>query len=248
MSYYVNDLYKWFSKFNNKTLKIKGEELNFEVELNKKSLLHLIGVHYISKNSKYLRGSDLIKKVIEGNYNDQKIIEQISRNNPQMVNSFKSRLSSLKPFLENLENARLVEVTKGNTKLKSNYLALQSKDKDFLLLGLASNDYEDYFETFIIENSDSYFKNTTINEPVKSITEILDDGTEVPFSFDEEKERIYNQARLNREIKKYDDIRRNNRLTEEPKSLVNEMKKLGKQAKESNKDMNNKEINKDMEI
>lgn len=248
MSYYVNDLYKWFSKFNNKTLKIKGEELNFEIELNKKSLLHLIGVHYISKNSKYLRGSDLIKKVIGGNYNDQKIIEQISRNNPQMVDSFKTRLSNLKPFLENLENARLVEVTKSNTKLKSNYLALQSRDKDFLLLGLASNDYEDYFETFIIENSNSYFKNTTINEPVKSITEILDDGTEVPFSFDEEKQKIYSQARLNREIKLDDEIKRNNRLKEEPKSLVNEMKKLDKQVKESNKDMNNRNTNKDMEI
>ena len=139
-------------------------------------------------------------------------------------------------------------MTNKGSKLKSKYLAYKMQDGKNCFIGIASNNIEDYFETFIVRQDDLYFKNTTINEPIKSITEILDDGTEVPFSFDEEKERIYSQARLNRKIKKYDDIRRNNRLAEEPKSLVNEMKKLGKQAKESNKDMNNKESNKDVEI
>lgn len=191
MSHKVNDLYNWFSQFNDRAIKIKSNNLNFEVNLNKRSLLHLIGVHYIFKNPKFLRGSDLIKEVINKGYDDKKIIGLIAKNNPHMVRSFKVRTKNLRPFLENLENARLVEMTKNNTKLKSNYLAMQSKDKDLLLLGLVRNDYEDYFETFIIENSDSYFKNTTINEPVKSITEILDDGTEVPFSFSEEKQKQY---------------------------------------------------------
>lgn len=201
MSYYVNDLYKWFSQFDSRTIKIKGESTNFEVELNKKSLLHLIGVHYISKNSKHLRGSDLINKVIKTDYDDQKIADLISKNNPQMVGSFRSRLNNLKPFLEDLENARIVEMTKSNTKLKSDYLALQTKNNRVLLLALGSNYYEDYFETFIVRQDDLYFKNTTINEPVKSITEILDDGTEVPFSFSEEKQKQY-QLENNQTINK----------------------------------------------
>lgn len=224
MSYYVNDMYKWFSKFNNRTIKIKGEELNFEIELNKKSLLHLMGVHYISKNYNYLRGSDLIKKVIGGNYDDQKIIEEISKNNPQMVNSFKNRLINLRPFLENLENARLVEMTKSNTKLRSNYLAMQVKNNETLLLGLASNEYEDYFETFIIEKSNAYFMNTTINEPVKSITEILDDGTEVPFSFSEEKQKQY-QLENNK----------GNQTINKKKSFRDEMISWQEKANDSNK-------------
>lgn len=201
MSYYVNDLYKWFSQFDNRTIKIKGESTNFEIELNKKSLLHLIGVHYISKNPKHLRGSDLVNKVIKNDYDDQKIVDLILKNNPQMVGSFRSRLNNLKPFLEDLENARIVEMTKSNTKLKSDYLALQTKNNKVLLLALGNNYYEDYFETFIVRQDDLYFKNTTINEPIKSITEILDDGTEVPFSFSEEKQKQY-QLENNQTINK----------------------------------------------
>ncbi|WP_099950152.1 PBECR4 domain-containing protein [Ezakiella peruensis] len=231
MSHKVNDLYNWFSQFNDRIIKIKSDSLGFEVNLNKRSLLHLIGVHYIFKNPKFLRGSDLIKEVINKGYDDKKIIGLIAKNNPHMIRSFKVRTKNLKPFLENLENARLVEMTKNNTKLKSNYLAMQSKDKDLLLLGLASSDYEDYFETFIIENSDSYFKNTTINEPVKSITEILDDGTEVPFSFSKEKQKQYQLE--------------NNQTINKKTSFRNEMISWQEKANDLNKieiDTNKKEL------
>lgn len=234
MSHKVNDLYNWFSQFNDRTIKIKSNSLGFEIDLNKRSLLHLIGVHYIFKNPKFLRGSDLINEVINKGYDDKKIIGLIAKNNPNMVRAFKVRTKYLRPFLENLENARLVEMTKNNTKIKSNYLAMQSKDKDFLLLGLASNDYEDYFETFIVRQDDLYFKNTTINEPVKSITEILDDGTEVPFSFSEEKQKQY-QLENNK----------NNQTINKQKSFKDEMISWQEKASDLNKteiDANKKEL------
>lgn len=237
MSYYVNDLYKWFSQFDNRTIKIKGESTNFEIELNKKSLLHLIGAHYISKNPKHLRGSDLVNKVIKNNYDDQEIVGSILKNNPQMVGSFRSRLNNLKPFLEDLENARIVEMTKSNTKLKSDYLALQTKNNRVLLLALGSNYYEDYFETFIVRQDDLYFKNTTINEPVKSITEILDDGTEVPFSFSEEKQKQYQLE--------------NNQTINKKTSFRDEMIGWQEKANDLNKieiDTNKKELDKERDL
>lgn len=196
MSYEIKNLLNWFKNFDNNIIAIKTENHTFNLDISIKYLPHLLGLHYTGICKKgFLLYDDLKEKT------DEDIYQLIYKNNIQMVKSVKNRIKYFKYFIENIENSTLYEVTKKNTKIKSNYLMLKIKDNKSLQLCIVTNDiYGDYFETFIVDKSDKYYQNSNIKEKIISI-ERWDEKKLVPFSFknffqneQKEREKIMNKT------------------------------------------------------
>ena len=152
-------------------------------------------MQYAYKNPTNVRGKNILRQIEKENYSDSDILKNIEINNPDRLDSVKDRVKYFKAFMENLEQSNVVEMTNPKTRLKSNYLMIQIDDNTVMQLGIKNLDYEDVFETFIIEKDNLYFKDTTINEKVISIEKYNEDGELETFSFKEnsdiEKENEY---------------------------------------------------------
>lgn len=79
-------------------------------------------------------------------------------------------------------------MTNKSTNIKSNFLGVDLDNSNYRMLGIVSTPYDNYLETFLIQDNDLYFRNSKIEDPVISITEILEDGKEKLFSFDEDRQ------------------------------------------------------------
>lgn len=181
----VQETIKWWNRYNHENISINGEKTSFKVKINDNSLPHLLGIQYINRNSKSQKGKDLLNYVIKNRLSDSEIYSLIQNNNSEYLDKVKDRINNFKSFMENLENGRIVEMTNPNTRLKSNYLIVQTEDNYIMQLGIKNIGYEDVFETFIIEKNNLYFKNTTINEPIISIEKYNENGELEKFSFRE---------------------------------------------------------------
>ena len=190
----VQDTIKWWNKFNQENISISGKTTNFKIKINDNSLPHLLGIQYINENYKVARGKDLLNYVSKNRLSDEKIYSLIQKNNPELLDSVKNRIDSFKFFMENLEKGMIVEMTNPNTRIKSNFLIVQTEDNCIMQLGIKDIGYEDVFETFFIRQDNDYFKNTTLNEPIISIQKYNEKGELEKFSFREtpEVEEIYN--------------------------------------------------------
>lgn len=197
MSYKVQEIFKWFNQFNKEEIKIKGENKEFEIEINNKSLPHLLGLQYMEKiNNQNSSGRRIYNYVRNNNLSDENILKRVSINNPHMTGNVRRRINTLQYFLENIENGYIVEKTDKSGKLKSNYLIIQTKDNFILHLGLKQDEIEDrienftvfekdtYLETYFSRNDNKYYKGSQIMEKVTGLYRYNEDiGLYENFSF-----------------------------------------------------------------
>ncbi|VWL84976.1 hypothetical protein [Oceanivirga miroungae] len=186
--YKIKNLLLKYNEYFNREYRIETTN-NFKIDftLDFGTFCHLMGLHYAlpGKSPASIVGTNIMKK----NLKDSQIFNNIKTNNANNLKSVKSRINKIDDFFNNLENSFIVSKTK-KTGLKSIYLVVQIENNNFLELGIANNLSTGYFlETFIIESSDKYFKNSNINYNIKSIYE-LKNNIPIPFSFNKLKENI----------------------------------------------------------
>ena len=183
----IQNILNWYNNFNNKTINIVGLEKEFTIDIDNKNLAHLLGLQYIN-NTGSIKGRRLYNYIKNSNLSDEQIYQSIASTNPSKLSSVRDRVDNIVGFLKNLHNAKIYEMTNVNSRIKSKFLGVDINDASIRMLGIASTDYEDYLETFLVRTDDLYFRNSQIEDPVISITEILADGKEKLFSFDENRQ------------------------------------------------------------
>lgn len=220
MSYKVLETIEWFKQFNNKELKIYGETKIFKIKLFYSNLPRLLGLQYFFKDKKSkFPSTRLMKYLYRNKISDEKIIKRVFYNfGNKTANNVYLRINNLKSFLENIENANIVNRTYKKSEINSNYLIIETKNdnNEKLQLGINidesdGNSGKGYFETFFIRNDNLYFKNTKVYEKILKLTEVLKDGEEISFSFnDEVREKLldeyleksfYNLIEVDREVR-----------------------------------------------
>lgn len=183
----IQNILNWYNNFNNKTINIVGLEKEFTIDIDNKNLAHLLGLQYIN-NTGSIKGRRLYNYIKNSNLSDEQIYQKIASTNPSKLSSVRDRVDNIVGFLKNLHNAKIYEMTNVNSRIKSKFLGVDINDASVRMLGIASTDFEDYLETFLVRTDDLYFRNSQIEDPVISITEILEDGSEKMFSFDEKRQ------------------------------------------------------------
>lgn len=184
----IKNIIKWFEDFDNKNIKIVGLENEFQIKLNINALPHLLGLHYINKNYRKTSGRDLLSYLKGNTINDSEILNKIKSNNENQLIHVQARINNLVPFLKNLHNSNIYEMTNKSTNINSDFLGVDLDSSNYRMLGIVSTPFDDYLETFLVRKDDLYFRNSKIEDPVISITEILKDGKEKLFSFDEDRQ------------------------------------------------------------
>ncbi|HEL1757004.1 MULTISPECIES: PBECR4 domain-containing protein [Streptococcus] len=190
-TYAIKEILDWFSNYNKNDVIIKTPSKEFEIEIKNSNLPHLLGLHYSSDRP--LKGRRLYSAI--KNLSDEAIFRNVEKHNPNRLELVKSRVHYFKFFMENLENAYLYQQTHPETKLKSDYLLVDTQDGNYLQLGIGNNGLEDYLETFIVRHDDRYFKDSTIKEQVEGLYRLDELMIPVPFSFDVEKNRVLEEER-----------------------------------------------------
>lgn len=184
----IKNIIKWFENFDNKNIKIVGLENEFQIKLNINALPHLLGLHYINKNYRKTSGRDLLSYLKRAEVSDDEILKKVELNNKSQFMRVQARINNIVPFLKNLQNSTIFEMTNKSTNIKSNFLGVDLDNSNYRMLGIVSTPYDNYLETFLIQDNDLYFRNSKIEDPVIYITEILEDGKEKLFSFDEDRQ------------------------------------------------------------
>lgn len=184
----IKNIIKWFENFDNKNIKIVGLENEFQIKLNINALPHLLGLHYINKNYRKTSGRDLLSYLKRAEVSDDEILKKVELNNKSQFMRVQARINNIVPFLKNLQNSTIFEMTNKSTNIKSNFLGVDLDNSNYRMLGIVSTPYDNYLETFLIQDNDLYFRNSKIEDPVISITEILENGKEKLFSFDEDRQ------------------------------------------------------------
>lgn len=232
----VQEIIKWWNKFNNMNIKISGIKKEFYLSLSKQILPHLLGLHYINSNKESLKGIRLYNHIKKNRISDRELYSLIQKHNPDYLDNVRDRITNFKAFMENLENGRIVEMTNSNTRIKSNYLIVQTEDNCIMQLGIKDIGYEDVFETFFIRQDNDYFKNTSLNEPIISIEKYNENGELEKFSFKETPEiekNIKPTIKENLENKTEDSAKRSsllNRLSNK-KNEIAEAEKISRDIK-----------------
>ncbi|WP_339068945.1 toprim domain-containing protein [Fusobacterium animalis] len=193
MNYNVQNIFRWFNKFDKKDIRIQGKTKEFEIEIRNHYLVHLLGLQYINSNTKAMIGRMLYNYIQVNNLSDEDILNLIKKNNPDTFQN----------FFEELENSYIVEKTNKSTQIKSNYLVIQLKNNLIMHLGINKNEMGDsiesfeiipkkdsYLETYFLQKNDRYYHNSNMYEKVVKI-ERYDEKEKVyvPFSFDSEKNK-----------------------------------------------------------
>ena len=208
-TYKAQEVMKWFKKFDKKNILIKGNSIEFDIEINVKGCPHLLGLQYINKNKNVIKGKDLINYIRKHNLSDQEILKSVKENHPIRFESVKSRIETFRYFMENLENGIIVENTHPNTKINVENFIIQFKSEnrknEVLHLGINRGIYYDEFvfdeteynfnkrlETYIKEHDNRYYDKTSLYEKIEGIHLVEEEKTRL-FSFDEEKDRKYRE-------------------------------------------------------
>ncbi|WP_310786432.1 toprim domain-containing protein [Fusobacterium nucleatum] len=203
MNYNVQNIFRWFNKFDKKDIRIQGKTKEFEIEIRNHYLVHLLGLQYINSNTKAMIGRMLYNYIQVNNLSDEDILNLIKKNNPDKFKSVTKRINTFQNFFEELENSYIVEKTNKSTQIKSNYLVIQLKNNLIMHLGINKNEMGDsiesfeiipkkdsYLETYFLQKNDRYYHNSNMYEKVVKI-ERYDEKEKVyvPFSFDSEKNK-----------------------------------------------------------
>ena len=203
MNYTVQNIFRWFNKFDKKDIRIQGKTKEFEIEIRNHYLVHLLGLQYINSNTKAMSGRMLYNYIQVNNLSDEDILSLVKKNNPNKFKSVTKRIDTFQNFLEELENSYIVEKTNKSTQIKSNYLVIQLKNNLIMHLGINKNEMGDsiesfeiipkknsYLETYFLQKNDKYYHNSDVYEKVIKIEKYDEREKEyVPFSFDDEKNK-----------------------------------------------------------
>ena len=205
MAYKVQKIFEWFKQFNKIDIKIQGETKEFDIELGNKYLPHLLGLQYMNDSSSSIRGYALYKYIEKNNFSDKEILEKVKNNNPRMEEAVKNRIETFQEFMENIENAFIVErsIPDSKTNIKSNYFIVQSKGNDFLHLGIKQENIgsfisefditpkkDSWLETYFSRNNITYFQDSKIIEEIKGL-----------YKYNEDKQEFEKFAFTGKEIK-----------------------------------------------
>lgn len=144
MTNQVKSIFEWYKQFNKTDIVLRSHTQELQVEINNNSLPHLLGLQYMSKRK--MKGYQLYNVVRK--LNDEEIFSNISKNNPSMIYSVKERINYFRQFMENIESATLYEQTNENSKLKSQYLLVQTEDGKFLHLGIGKEENRSFWKLF----------------------------------------------------------------------------------------------------
>ena len=205
MAHKVQKIFEWFKQFNKIDIKIQGETKEFDIELGNKYLPHLLGLQYMNDSSSSIRGYALYKYIEKNNFSDKEILEKVKNNNPRMEEAVKNRIETFQEFMENIENAFIVErsIPDSKTNIKSNYFIVQSKGNDFLHLGIKKENIgsfisefditpkkDSWLETYFSRNNITYFQDSKIIEEIKGL-----------YKYNEDKQEFEKFAFTGKEIK-----------------------------------------------
>lgn len=227
----IKKIFDWWDNFNNTDLVIKSKSQNFDITINNNMLPHLLGMQYATKNLRGYRLLNFIK-----NKSDEEIYALINKENPDKLLNVKDRVENFQFFMENLEHSILYEQVHYKSKINSKFLLVKKSNNTYLHLGIAENlNYADYFETFIVDKKDKYFRNSKIKEKIISI-EKWNDQKLVPFSFkdfvqNEQKERGYMMK------KQFDKEKWKKEKEDQVKELENKINNLIKDFKHYKEDI-----------
>ena len=238
MAHKVQKIFEWFKQFNKIDIKIQGETKEFDIELGNKYLPHLLGLQYMNDSSSSIRGYALYKYIEKNNFSDKEILEKVKNNNPHMEEAVKNRIETFQEFMENIENAFIVErsIPDSKTNIKSNYFIVQSKGNDFLHLGIKQENIgsfisefditpkkDSWLETYFSRNNITYFQDSKIIEEIKGL-----------YKYNEDKQEFEKFAFTGKEIK----YEKENNL-ENVSTKIREKKKVLIQKKIKNNDRDN---------
>ena len=238
MAYKVQKIFEWFKQFNKIDIKIQGETKEFDIELGNKYLPHLLGLQYMNDSSSSIRGYALYKYIEKNNFSDKEILEKVKNNNPRMEEAVKNRIETFQEFMENIENAFIVErsIPDSKTNIKSNYFIVQSKGNDFLHLGIKQENIgsfisefditpkkDSWLETYFSRNNITYFQDSKIIEEIKGL-----------YKYNEDKQEFEKFAFTGKEIK----YEKENNL-ENDSTKIREKKKVLIPKKIKNNDRDN---------
>ena len=205
MAHKVQKIFEWFKQFNKIDIKIQGETKEFDIELGNKYLPHLLGLQYMNDSSSSIRGYALYKYIEKNNFSDKEILEKVKNNNPRMEEAVKNRIETFQEFMENIENAFIVErsIPDSKTNIKSNYFIVQSKGNDFLHLGIKQENIgsfisefditpkkDSWLETYFSRNNITYFQDSKIIDEIKGL-----------YKYNEDKQEFEKFAFTGKEIK-----------------------------------------------
>ncbi|MBK1468646.1 PBECR4 domain-containing protein [Parvimonas parva] len=217
-SYLAKETLLWSKNFDNINLKIISDTKEFNIKLNKENIPHLLGLQYINRRKRQETGIELYNKVIGENLSDEEIYSNINKyhSKTDLIN-VRNRIETLKNFLENLDKARIVEQTNEKTSIKSRFLVIDTKDNTTMHLGILETENLDIFtdfevkrnilETYVVQNNDKFYKDTSINEPIKSIEKYEEDFEKWrEFSFDIEKDKELEEKFLSEEKIKEEEL------------------------------------------
>ena len=185
MNYTVQNIFRWFNKFDKKDIRIQGKTKEFEIEIRNHYLVHLLGLQYINSNTKAMSGRMLYNYIQVNNLSDEDILSLVKKNNPNKFKSVTKRIDTFQNFLEELENSYIVEKTNKSTQIKSNYLVIQLKNNLIMHLGINKNEMGDSIESFeIIPKKNSYLETYFLQKNGQKLPWEPFGGTKVPTSFE----------------------------------------------------------------
>ena len=154
----VQGLMKWWGVHSQKTINIKSKNHSFDLKILKTRLPHLLGLHYMKEDPKNVTGIDLLNEIYDKNLKNKDIFKNIKANqNDLVLFKVKNRILNFKNFMENLENAEIVENTSKNMNKIKYFIITPNKNNNYFMLGIGNNGKENYIGTFILD-SDRYFK------------------------------------------------------------------------------------------
>lgn len=194
--YKIRKSIQWFDDYDNANIRIttsKGDVV--ELGLRTVNYPHLMGLQYTA--DKRLTAHQMIGMGLRKSDEDiARLVSVCDKENPIMV---MKRARSVKPFLENLENACLVEYNpseNGKSKMKFEKALVFRKEKNVQLLGIGERDTGELFpKTFLPDRHLSQMKGVNFKNKVEKI-EIYERefNTWREFSFNKEKDsKLYDR-------------------------------------------------------
>lgn len=170
----LKEIFDWYNNFNGRKVVIKSENKEFYINIEKESLPHLLGLHYMEYNKK-ISPRKVLENIANGQLGYSDVLKNVKNRNKSSLKNVKDRISTFKSFMENIDSARIVEFTKTDkSKMHSQFLVIDDSNGKTKHLGILETGALDYildydinaFETYFIDKKGKYYENTKIDEPV----------------------------------------------------------------------------------
>ena len=203
MDFKAKKTIKWYEQFDNTNLIIKNNFKDINIKILKDNLPHLLGLHYMYPVNKIPPARLIVEEINTKNMDDEEILKNVKKFNPNMLKSVKNRIATFKEFLENFENGVILENTKEDTNINSTLFVIKTKDKKIMHLGIKEisgvimlenysemnqKEMRGIFETYFLRNNDKFTQNSKIHESITEISRYDEKLKEyLPFSFDNQR-------------------------------------------------------------